>query len=112
MNACYTGTPRNLEGDGKINMLYSVKSPFMDGSINQDWKLNVKARLFVMTLRDHYRDRAENSAIASFGQRSSDDWVFEYISAKYLQPIMEAFDDDGSDADLEVVHNLLCDDHQ
>lgn len=62
----------------------------------QDWKLNVKARLFVMTLRDHYRDRAESSAMMSYGQSSSDDWAFEYISAKYLQPIMEAFDDDGS----------------
>lgn len=49
-----------------------------------------------MTLRDHYRDRADSAAISSFGQASSDDWAFEFISAKYLQPIMEAFDDDGS----------------
>ena len=49
-----------------------------------------------MTLRDHYRDRAESATVASFGQASSDDWAFEFISAKYLQPIMEAFDDDGS----------------
>ncbi|GJE96219.1 hypothetical protein PsYK624_124130 [Phanerochaete sordida] len=60
---------------------------------DMDWKLNVKARTFVMTLRDHYRDKAENS---SFGMGSADKWAFEYISAKYLQPIMEAFDDDGS----------------
>ena len=46
-----------------------------------------------MTLRDHYRDKAEN---ATFGMASADKWAFEYISAKYLQPIMEAFDDDGS----------------
>jgi hypothetical protein len=49
-----------------------------------------------MTLRDHYRDRAERSVISSYGHGSTDDWAFEYISAKYLQPIMEAFDDDGS----------------
>lgn len=46
-----------------------------------------------MTLRDHYREKADS---ASFGQGSTDKWAFEYISAKYLQPIMEAFDDDGS----------------
>ena len=49
-----------------------------------------------MTLRDHYRDRAESAAASSFGQPSADDWAFEFINAKYLQPIMEAFDDDGS----------------
>ncbi|KAJ3537236.1 hypothetical protein NM688_g6718 [Phlebia brevispora] len=62
-----------------------------------DWKLNVKARLFVMTLRDHYKERAESAAMTSFGDsQASDDWAFEFINAKYLQPIMEAFDDDGS----------------
>ncbi|KAI0090196.1 hypothetical protein BDY19DRAFT_887919 [Irpex rosettiformis] len=62
-----------------------------------DWKLNVKARLFVMTLRDHYRDKADSVAMTSFIPGSSgDDWAFEFINAKYLQPIMEAFDDDGS----------------
>lgn len=30
------------------------------------------------------------------GSQPSDDWAFEFINAKYLQPIMEAFDDDGS----------------
>ena len=49
-----------------------------------------------MTLRDHYRDRAESAVVSPFGQASSDDWAFEFINAKYLQPIMEAFDDDGS----------------
>ena len=47
-----------------------------------------------MTLRDHYRDRADSTV--SFGQAASDEWAFEFISAKYLQPIMESFDDDGS----------------
>ncbi|PSS05479.1 hypothetical protein PHLCEN_2v3761 [Hermanssonia centrifuga] len=66
-----------------------------------DWKLNVKARLFVMTLRDHYKDKAESAAMSPFVQsprssQRSDDWAFEFINAKYLQPIMEAFDDDGS----------------
>ena len=50
-----------------------------------------------MTLRDHYKERAESAALATFGgSQRSDDWAFEFINAKYLQPIMEAFDDDGS----------------
>ena len=61
----------------------------------------MKARLFVMTLRDHYKERAESATMSSFsprggGSQRSDDWAFEFINAKYLQPIMEAFDDDGS----------------
>lgn len=50
-----------------------------------------------MTLRDHYRDKADNIAMSCFVPGpASDDWAFEFINAKYLQPIMEAFDDDGS----------------
>ena len=54
-----------------------------------------------MTLRDHYKERAESAAMSSYsphasGSQPSDDWAFEFINAKYLQPIMEAFDDDGS----------------
>ena len=50
-----------------------------------------------MTLRDHYRDKADSAAMSAFTPgASTDDWAFEFINAKYLQPIMEAFDDDGS----------------
>lgn len=61
----------------------------------------MKARLFVMTLRDHYKERAEVASASTFsmrggGSQRSDDWAFEFINTKYLQPIMEAFDDDGS----------------
>ncbi len=50
-----------------------------------------------MTLRDHYRDKADSVAMSSFTPgAANDDWAFEFINAKYLQPIMEAFDDDGS----------------
>jgi hypothetical protein len=57
----------------------------------------VKARLFVITLRDHYRDKADSTPVPAFTPGgANDDWAFEYINAKYLQPIMEAFDDDGS----------------
>ena len=55
-----------------------------------------------MTLRDHYKERAESASVSTFSMRArgapqkSDDWAFEFINAKYLQPIMEAFDDDAS----------------
>lgn len=48
-----------------------------------------------MTLRDQYRERAHPSSTSLY-EVTPDDWAFEYINTKYLQPIMEAFDDDGS----------------
>ena len=50
-----------------------------------------------MTLQDHYRDQFDfatskvpNEAVAS------DQWALEFLSVGWLDPIMEAFDDDGS----------------
>ncbi|KAK7683623.1 hypothetical protein QCA50_013461 [Cerrena zonata] len=65
------------------------------------WRRNVKARLFVMTLRDHFREKAEDFELdadifKSKEDMRTDDWALEYISINWLQPIMEAFDDDGS----------------
>lgn len=55
-----------------------------------------------MTLRDNLGD-VINRIDHSKGVRKdpedslhTDDWAFQYISIAYLQPIMEAFDDDGS----------------
>ena len=57
----------------------------------------MKARLFVITLQDHYRDqfdfsinKAPNEAV------SGDQWALEFLSVGWLDPIMEAFDDDVS----------------
>lgn len=61
----------------------------------------MKARAFVMTLRDHFTDKAEgtppptsdnNTAV----DRDADAWARQYVDIKYLQPIMDAIDDDGS----------------
>ena len=57
-----------------------------------------------MTLRDNFSDiptRTSTAVAAALGRdpnerQRTDDWAFEYISIAYLQPIMEAFDDDGS----------------
>ena len=57
-----------------------------------------------MTLRDNFSDiptRTSTAVATALGKnpketQRSDEWAFEYISTTYLQPIMEAFDDDGS----------------
>ncbi len=56
-----------------------------------------------MTLRDHFRDVLQE-AQASVSLESadpsdiklSDNWTQAYIGTHWLQPIKEAFDDDGS----------------
>ena len=56
-----------------------------------------------MTLRDHFRDKAEGIEIdpseiiyKSKEEMRTDEWTLEYILVSWLQSIMEAFDDDGS----------------
>lgn len=64
----------------------------------------MKARLFVMTLRDHFAHKAEGSptltsddkTAAVHPEHDTDGWARQYVDVKYLQPIMDAIDDDGS----------------
>jgi len=60
-----------------------------------NWRSNVKARLFVMTLRDHLRDPRTNDQNLD-EQNDLDNWTLEFINFANLPAIMEAFDDDGS----------------
>jgi len=68
------------------------------------WRRNVKANLFVSTLRDHFRDtleEAQESIIFPFSDSSDDNpddsWAKRYIGTQCeLQQIKEVFDDDGS----------------
>jgi hypothetical protein len=82
----------------------------------QGWKASVKARHFVFALHDYfaekYRDMNPLQAfLASTTLRSSEDfriaqnlankkaddqWALNYINMQNIQPILEAFDDDGS----------------
>lgn len=68
----------------------------------KNWRHNVKARLFVITLRDHFADKGQDSAAPSASGQSGkpknpqDSWAGQYVSVKYLRPIMDAIDDDGS----------------
>jgi hypothetical protein len=64
----------------------------------------VKARHFVLALRDYYLERLTpetngvldmgTSAISNF--TDPDAWAIKYIDVMWVQPILEAFDDDAS----------------
>ena len=63
----------------------------------------MKARHFVLTLRDHYLEQlaaeAEGVTIEGACSNSSslkDAWAVKFIELSRLQPISEAFDDDAS----------------
>ncbi|KAJ7135469.1 hypothetical protein C8R43DRAFT_1021198 [Mycena crocata] len=62
------------------------------------WRGSVKARHFVMALRDYYQEGMEDAdaAAASGKKRNPDDWALAYLNVSRLQSISEAFDDDAS----------------
>ena len=62
----------------------------------QGWRRNVEARLFVLTLRDYVDEISNVSGADSHDNRHRAEWAFRFINILYLQPIMEAFDDDGT----------------
>ena len=67
--------------------------------LSQGWKGNVKARHFILALRDYFHEKYEINGKAgaedSFAS-TSDKWAFQYIDVPYLRPILEAIDDDAS----------------
>jgi len=90
----------------------------------QGWKGSVKARHFVLALHDYYTDKPSNvgsetptvdrgsqgsmspspalsprppkSGNSIMFRRQDDKWALAYINAAYVQPILEAVDDDGT----------------
>ncbi|KAH9077795.1 hypothetical protein EDB83DRAFT_2548774 [Lactarius deliciosus] len=68
------------------------------------WRGNVKARHFVLALRDHYLEKlaAETEGVPGMStasansSRNPDAWAIKFIDVTRLQPILEAFDDDAS----------------
>ena len=70
------------------------------------WRGNVKARHFVLALRDYYLDKLTSEAKGVLGMGTSalvfsnsadpDAWAIKYIDLMWVQPILEAFDDDAS----------------
>jgi hypothetical protein len=68
------------------------------------WRGNVKARHFVLALRDYYLEKLASEANGVLGMGISaidnstnpDAWAIKYIDVMWVQPILEAFDDDAS----------------
>ncbi|KAG6908712.1 hypothetical protein DXG01_003645, partial [Tephrocybe rancida] len=82
------------------------------------WKGSVKARHFVLALHDYYSDQLSSadspqmshtsslpspdtpkgrSSFMNISKKQQDDrWALAYINAAYVQPILEAVDDDGT----------------
>ena len=64
------------------------------------WKLNVKTRLFVTTLQDHFNERVQEEPKSptnpSDKLANTDDWAAQFISLAWLQPITEVFDENRS----------------
>ncbi|KAM5543339.1 hypothetical protein V8D89_003213 [Ganoderma adspersum] len=64
------------------------------------WSGHVKARHFVLALRDYYRQQLErhkkDSVVSQRGVATEDQWALEWININRLQAIAEAFDDDAS----------------
>jgi hypothetical protein len=68
------------------------------------WRGNVKARHFVLALRDHYLEKLSSETKGALDMSTSsinnctnpDGWAIKYIDIMWVQPILEAFDDDAS----------------
>ncbi len=68
------------------------------------WRGNVKARHFVLALRDHYLENftSETEGVLDMSANSInnctnlDGWAIKHIDVMWVQPILEAFDDDAS----------------
>ncbi|KAF7361998.1 hypothetical protein MVEN_00545000 [Mycena venus] len=93
------------EGDRVISAITSgPHDKIIDPDVHKIWKEmgwrgSVKARHFMMALRDYYHENAEDSdgaAGASSGKKRPDDWALAYLNVSRLQAISEAFDDDAS----------------
>ncbi|KAH9953093.1 hypothetical protein BC827DRAFT_1273837 [Russula dissimulans] len=68
------------------------------------WRGSVKARHFVLALRDHYLEKPTSGIDNVLGMSTAgvncaldpDAWAIKYIDIARLQPILEAIDDDAS----------------
>ena len=61
---------------------------------SQGWRGNVKARHFVMALKDYYIEKAAGDSAGSLV--GADKWALKYINVNRARTILEAFDDDAS----------------
>ncbi|KAK7062915.1 hypothetical protein VNI00_000413 [Paramarasmius palmivorus] len=65
-----------------------------------NWKGSVKARHFVLALHDHFNERprviTSHRSSAGLNFLNENEWPLSYININHVQPILEAFDDDGT----------------
>jgi hypothetical protein len=98
------GCLQNLARNGTNILIYWTH--ILTGNLPQNWRGSVKARHFVMTLRDYFHEKwstghgnEKNSthlAPITDTHRADDDWALAHLNVIKLQPISEAFDDDAS----------------
>ena len=73
----------------------------------ENWRGNVKARHFALALRDYYVEKhmSETKGVTVLDHDTGsqidtssqiDAWAIRFIDVIWLQPILEAFDDDAS----------------
>ncbi|KAI0644514.1 hypothetical protein C8Q79DRAFT_777234 [Trametes meyenii] len=62
------------------------------------WRGHVKARHFVLALRDFYLQQADDQYTPQTIVRAhpDDKWAIEYLDVSYISALIEAFDDDAS----------------
>ena len=63
-------------------------------NLSQGWRGNVKARHFVMALKDYNIEKAGGDSAGSLV--GADKWALKYINVNRARTILEAFDDDAS----------------
>ncbi|KAJ7068738.1 hypothetical protein C8F01DRAFT_978668 [Mycena amicta] len=92
------------QGDRIISALSSgPHDRLLDPDVHKIWKEmgwrgSIKARYFVLALRDYYQEGAGATVSDQDGATKSavDDWALPYLSVSRLQSISEALDDDAS----------------
>ena len=57
------------------------------------WRGSVKAKHFILALKDHYEEMVAGGRDDA---PSSDEWALQYINVSRVWDIMEAFDEDAS----------------
>ncbi|KAK7685876.1 hypothetical protein QCA50_011223 [Cerrena zonata] len=93
--AAVKGGPHEMIKDKELQKLWE----------DMKWRWNVKSKTFVMTLREHFQDqllgmklRAKATHLEGDEEEHDvlDRWAYSYISLAWLQPLLDAFDHDGS----------------
>ncbi|KAI0298350.1 hypothetical protein B0F90DRAFT_1669084 [Multifurca ochricompacta] len=97
------GGPHERILDRSIHEIWTEMVGTTLPSFHCGWRGNVKARHFVLALRDYYLEKLASEtqgvrgiSTAMSGSQNPDAWAIKFIDVTRLQPILEAFDDDAS----------------